>query len=144
MGKLASRSAKIRAIIGNDYYDLAMKIDQLIEFQDRCGVGPLFAMRRMVERNSMYETVGDFRVEYVLETIRLGLVGGGMNPIEAVKLTDKYVRQGFIMDYLEVAAHTLYAALHGPEEEPVPEAEGKADPEAGESMAEVESPTPSP
>ena len=100
---------------------------------------------RLTDRDPLTKmVVGDFRMEWILEAVRLGLIGGGMNPIKALKLTDRYVRDGFIMDYVETAADVLWVSLYGPEDEPLtPDEEPEEEDTSGEPMAEV-SPTPSP
>ena len=53
------------------------------ELQEKTGCGPYFLQARMAS--------GDWRVDDVRETIRLGLIGGGMEPIKALALVKAYV-----------------------------------------------------
>lgn len=114
-----SRTAKVRRIIGDDYYDLKLAYDQLVELQEVTGVGPFYLNRHLVEADHLGWT-GNFKIEWVYEIIRLGLIGSGeFAPREAVKFCDRHIRSGFILDYIEPAAAALNAALYGPTEEPV-------------------------
>lgn len=125
-------------MVGNDYYDLKMDFDGQVELQDETDRGPYFIMNRFKEievGGSGYQPVGNWNPKWVYETIRIGLVRGGLDPRKAIKLCDRYVREGFVMDYVDTAADVLLAGLYGPEEEPVEL--GELNPEA------MTSPTPS-
>lgn len=140
-----SRTAKITAIVGDDYYDLKLDFGLLEEFEDKHGVGAFYVLRKFSDQDMMGGITGDFRVKWVYDVIRLGLVGGGMPPREAVKFADRHLREGFLLDYLPVATNALYAALHGPEEDPVKfdEPTTPEDGEPGEPTPEELTPTPS-
>lgn len=135
-----SRTAKIRRIIGDDYYDLKLAYDQLVELQEVTGVGPFYLNRHLVEADHLGWT-GNFKIEWVYDIIRLGLIGSGeFQPRDAVRFCDRHIRSGFILDYIEPAAAALNAALYGPEEEPVVVEAA----EPGEPEPEVDvTPTPS-
>lgn len=133
-----SRTARITAIVGDDYYDLRLDYERLVELEDKTEKGCFYILRRMSDfDHNGY--VGDFRISWIFEIIRLGLIGGGMRAPDALKLTDRYLREGFALDYLQTATNALYAACHGPEQEPVVFGEG----EPGEPEPKVVSPTPS-
>lgn len=133
-----SRTARITAIVGDDYYDLRLDYERLVELEERTEKGAIFIYRRMSDfDHNGY--VGDFRISWVSEIIRLGLIGGGMRASDALKLTDRYLREGFVLDYLQTATNALYAALHGPEQEPVVFGES----EPGEPEPKEVTPTPS-
>lgn len=56
-------------------------IGELRALQSATGVGPLFLLGRI--------TGSQWFVDDIVETVRLGLIGGGMDPVEAKKLTDR-------------------------------------------------------
>jgi hypothetical protein len=60
---------------------------------------------------------GLWRVQDVTETIRLGLIGGGMRHEEAARLIRHYVKEGYLIDYFMCAYEVLLAALQGVEDE---------------------------
>jgi hypothetical protein len=91
-------------------------IGSMLELQDNCDAGPAEIFSRL--RNGLW------RVNDVRETIRIGLIGGGMKPVDALKLVDRYV--GGPRPWSEsvpVASSILLAALVGVPDDPV----GKTD-----------------
>jgi len=87
---------------------------------EACNAGPGFMHRSIVE--------GTWRVSYVRETIRLGLIGGGLEPTKALKLVRTYVDDRPLAESILTAEAILMAAIVGaPEEDepkkPQPEAE---------------------
>lgn len=56
-------------------------IGELRALQSATGVGPLFLLGRI--------TGSQWFVDDIIETVRLGLIGGGMDPSEAKRLTDR-------------------------------------------------------
>lgn len=140
-----SRTATINAVVGDDYYPLKLDFDCLQELEDKHDRGAFFILRKLSDFDNTGSLTGDFRLIWIVDVIRLALTGGGMTPREAVKHTDRHLRDGFVMDYLPVATSALYAALHGPEDDPVKfdeQKEGEPAGEPGEPTPEV-TPTPS-
>ena len=70
----------------------------------------LFAMLRQIG--------GDWRVDDVRETIRLGLIGGGMSPTDAFVFVSGYVDQYPLTDNIGLAASILMHALIGDQDDP--------------------------
>lgn len=123
-----SRSAKITLDFGDGSHDFRLRIGELIELQEKCDAGPFFILSRILTKQ--------WRTQDVSETIRLGLIGGGLRPPEALALVTRYVFD--VPDWLEnakVAEAILTAAIRGAEDEPPKDRSGKA---AGE--AETASP----
>jgi hypothetical protein len=100
-----SRSAKITKFVGDNEYVLRLRIEELIALQEALNVGPYFLSQRLV--------AGNWFVEDVTQTIRLGLIGGGMRHEEAAKLIRNYVKEGYLSDYYLCAYEVLMAALIG-------------------------------
>lgn len=96
-------------------------IGELRELQDKCNAGPeeIFRSLRPENRN--------WRVDWLRETIRLGLIGGGLDPQRALGLVGRYVNSPHWMECAAVAQVILFAALVGdPDELPKAAAEGTA------------------
>lgn len=92
---------------GEHTFRLALK--ELRELQEKCDAGPLVIFRRL--------THGDWRIDDLRETIRLGLIGGGMEPAKALSLTRSYVDDRPLMESVEPALRVMSAALMGPPDE---------------------------
>lgn len=78
----------------------------LEELQDKCGAGPQAIWQRLVD--------GSWKIADVRETLRLGLIGGEMKPIEAAKLVERYCDTGSLLENVLYARAVLQAALAGP------------------------------
>lgn len=94
-------------------YRFSLKWGQLAELQDKCDAGPYVVLQRLHS--------GEWRIEDVSNIIRLGLIGGGMEPAPALKLTRAYVEARPPMENLIPAQVILSAALTGAPEEKVGE-----------------------
>lgn len=104
-----------------------LAIGQLRELQDKTGTGPFALLRRLMD--------GTWKVDDLREIIRLGLIGGGMKPLEALGLVKNYVEGRPLMESLVPAKAIMTAALFGDPEDEV----GKDNPE--ESKAETDAST---
>lgn len=100
-----TRSAKITRFIHDDDYDLCLHIGELIELSEVRDCGPPAILSRLSE--------GAWFPQDIIETIRLGLIGGGLHPQQAKKLTERAVQSGYLLDYQTVALEALYAAMVG-------------------------------
>ncbi len=121
-----SRDASTSAVFGDDEHTFRMALGELRELQEKTGVSPFAVLARLVAYMPM--------VDDAPEIIRLGLVGGGMVPVDAVRLTERYARQRPPAESIPLATAILKAGLLGvPDEKP-----GKS---AGEAAAETPPPT---
>lgn len=112
-------------------YPFCLPLAQLEELQTHCDAGPMVIAGRL-ESSS-------WRVADIYQTLRLGLIGGGMKPIEALRLCRLYVLDRPWIENVFPALAVLQAALIGKPDEPV----GKS-PAAGEESdppAQTESST---
>lgn len=89
---------------GEHIFRLAMK--QLSELQDKTDAGPEMLYRRIAD--------GQWKVADLRETIRLGLIGGGMDEVEAIKLVRRYFDDSGLIKHKATAAAIILAALMGP------------------------------
>ncbi len=114
-------------------HSFALPMRQLRALQEKCDAGPEHILNRLRQ--------GEWLMDDVYETIRLGLVGGGMEQAEANTLTRKvFERSHILTDGLKMDAMAILAfSLFGPpddepekpqgtemEEEPVPEESGNS------------------
>lgn len=99
---------------GDGSYPFKLPIKQIGELQKLCGAGFGTIISRVLG--------GAYYVEDVYETIRLGLIGGGMAPVEAKRKVDLYVdgcalaRAGDPANNLATAQAILDAAIFGVDE----------------------------
>lgn len=120
-----TRSALVRQEFWDQAYDFRLGIAELEELQERCAdpdgraASPPAVLRRIL--------AGDWRVQDLRETLRLGLIGGGLDRGAALKLVGRAVQPGNLLPCVAAAAVVLQAALTGVEDEPLgePEAEGR-------------------
>lgn len=103
------RNARITEFLGDDYQDFRLAYGQLLELQEKTGVGPFTLYRRFMSE--------DWFVQDIFETCRIGLIGGGMKPKDAHVLCKRYVMDVPPLDNLNLAKMILIAALHGAPEE---------------------------
>lgn len=108
--------------VGDDEYPLLLKIKQMRILQTSLNSGPSLIAERL--------QTGQWFVDDIIETIRLGLIGGGMADREAKRLVEDYVAEGALLQYLPVAIKTIITALIGDAED-----QPESDQDAGEPMA---------
>ena len=99
---MANLKAEVTLEWGDDQYLFALKASQIEELEKLCdeGIGRIAA--RVFSRV-------DFSYKHVRETIRLGLIGGGMPAVEASRLTKTYV-DGVPMDAVYDPSSTVKTA----------------------------------
>lgn len=90
-------------------HEFALPIGQLRALQDRCDAGPAHVLGRLAS--------GQWRVDDVTETIRLALMGGGLERSEAVRLVKLHVEEKPLAQSVTLASAVLMAALYGPEDD---------------------------
>ena len=80
-------------------------IGELRELQDKCDAGPFVIYQRLAS--------GTWRVDDVRETLRLGLIGGGMDHNRALGKVGKYVAPTHFLANVLAARRIMLAALFG-------------------------------
>jgi len=89
-------------------------IGELRAIQQLTDCGPEFLMHRIA--------AGQWRVDDLRETIRNGLIGGGMAHVEALKLVDRtFSTTSAAVAFKGPAQEILAAYLYGPPDDPVGE-----------------------
>lgn len=106
-----SRSGKVEFDWADGRHAFRLGIGELEELQEKTGAGPYELLRRLHS--------GAWRVAEVRETLRLGLIGGGMAADAARRLVDRYAGPGQLLDAVVPALVVLNAALAGAPDEPV-------------------------
>ena len=110
-----SRDATVTFDWADGTYRFSLKWGQLAELQEACDAGPYVVLQRLHS--------GAWRIEDISNIIRLGLIGGKMEPVAALKLVRAYVEARPPMENLVPAQVILSAALMGAPEETVGEAD---------------------
>lgn len=103
----------------------ALPIEHLRALQDKCNAGPGFVLSRLAS--------GQWLVDDVIQPIRLGLEGGGMDKDEARRLVKRYVEDEPLTLSVMTAQAVLMSSLYGPEDDPVGESVAGEELEAAES-----------
>jgi hypothetical protein len=114
------RDGSIELDFGDGRYKFRLGWAELMKLQEKTDSGPYFLQLRFGR--------GDWRVQDIEETIRWGLIGGGMTPVEATKMIKLYVYSRPLLEDngpLATALAVISAALVGaPEEGELGEAGG--------------------
>jgi hypothetical protein len=108
-----SRSGKTPPLDWADStYEFALGWGELGELQDACNAGPFVVLARLAS--------SQWRLEDVVTTIRLGLIGGGVEPPKALALVRTYVEsrpQDLVLN-ASFARGILETSIVGAPEEP--------------------------
>ncbi|MEZ2132466.1 MULTISPECIES: gene transfer agent family protein [unclassified Sinorhizobium] len=110
-----SRSAAIDLTWADGDYRFALRWGELAELQEKCDAGPYVVLHRLHSHQ--------WRIEDISNVIRLGLIGGGMSPADALKKVRTYVEARPPLENHTFALAILSAGLLGAPEEPVGEQE---------------------
>lgn len=96
---------KTRAFFGDAEHDFQLTPEMIVELERLIGsgIGTIFGR---LARN-------EFSFTEVVETIRLGLIGGGMAPQKALALVDAYARRRPMSETLPTALAVLEALWFG-------------------------------
>lgn len=95
-----------------------LTIDLLRAMQDRCDAGPSHILNRLL--------TGEWRVDDIIQPIRLGLEGGGMDKEDARKLVRTHIEEDFSVRHVLLAKAVLAHTLYGDVEETDDAGEQKA------------------
>lgn len=102
-------------------HEFALKLGQLRALQDKCNAGPEEVFNRI--------RLGNWKVDDLLHTLRLGLIGSGAMPDgDAGRMVSALFDAHPIIEFKLTALAVLSDALLGSGDDPVGEAEGGAAP----------------
>lgn len=118
-----SRNGSVSFVWGDDEHEFRLGLGELRELQEKTGVSPFALCERLREGRPL---VDDMR-----EVLRLGLIGGGLKPPEALALVRFYADERPLVGAVGPALVVLCAALYGVADE----APGKSTAETGEPPA---------
>lgn len=112
-GKPSFAPCEVTLEFGDGEYLFRLPLKQIAELQEKCDA-PL---------GVIYERVrtGRYKGEDLVETVRLGLIGGGMSGPEARKLIERYCDKWPMEVWHAHALAVLVACIHGyepPEDQP--------------------------
>ena len=125
------RSARLELDWGDGTYAFRLAWGQLIELQEKCDAGPYVILQRL--------QTGAWQMQDINNIIRLGLIGGGMTAVDALKKTRAYVEAFPPMDNLLPAQVILGAALMGAGDESVGEGGAAVQKESSSTPSQTES-----
>jgi hypothetical protein len=83
--RLVSRSARVTLEWGDGDHLFFLGVDQLLELDELCGVGPGFLLGKVLQ--GVY---GNWKARELREVLRLGLIGGGAAAPAAARLVKRY------------------------------------------------------
>jgi hypothetical protein len=95
---------------GEDVFCIA-KVGLILDLEDKCKAGFSVVMARLEN--------GVWGLNDVRETIRLGLIGGGMKPDKAMEVVRRHVDENPLAQSVLVAYEILKAAMFGVPDDPV-------------------------
>lgn len=105
---MAGFDARVSLVWGDGEHSFRLPFAQLVELQEKTDAGPLELFQRIGS--------GRWRVQDLRETLRLGLIGGGMEPAAAVLMVRRYVEQRPLAESVAPALEILTAAIAVPED----------------------------
>lgn len=128
-----SRDGSVELVWGGDVRKFRLGIDELLALQEKRDAGIQEIANRL--------RLQTWRVQDVQETLRLALMGGGMEARAAQRVVDEQARPGKLASSALTAFAVLVSAIQGDENDPVgkdeaapetPEAKGSPQPPSTE------------
>lgn len=114
-----SRDATIEMPWADGDHVFRLAWGELEKLQEACEAGPMVILGRIVD--------GSWRMGDISHTIRLGLIGGGMEPGKALKLIRGYVEDRPPLENVSYAQAILSAAVVGAPDEVITKKQAAAD-----------------
>lgn len=108
---MTSRHGAIEIAFGDGEHSFRLGLAEIEELEEKCSrfagrdVG-IFTLAR-----GLAPTVRETRFVYVREVLRLGLIGGGMKPVDALGLVSRYVDARPLDESRDAAYAVVLAAL---------------------------------
>lgn len=106
-----SRHGEITLAWGDGEHLFRLGYGELRQLQEACDAGPAFVAQRLIGNS--------WRVEDVRETLRLGLIGGGMTQGEALDKVRRFVEAAPYRENCIYAYAVINAALAGVTDEKI-------------------------
>jgi hypothetical protein len=108
-----SRDATIEKPFGDGEYVFRLGWGEILKLQEARDTGPYVVLDRLLTGRWLFEDIAD--------VIRIGLIGGGLDPIKARKMVREYVEARPPIENLGLAQSILGAAMVGAPDELVGE-----------------------
>ena len=126
-----NRNGTVDLDFGDGPHRFRLALGELEELQEKTGIGPFLLWQRLLN--------GEWRTADVRETLRLGLIGGGMEPLAALNLVRRYVdaRPDWLAHSARAQTVVLAAIAGAPEEVPGKSGEPEAASEASNSPTDA-------
>lgn len=125
------RDASIELDWADGTYAFRLAWGELEKLQEACDAGPYVVYNRLVDST--------WRVGDVSNVIRLGLIGGGMAPVDALKKVREHVEKRPPMENLMFAQAILSAGIVGaPDEDAGKKGEAANPAESGSTTSRME------
>lgn len=125
-----SRDAAITLTWGDGDYVFRLAWGEIVMLQEATDSGPPEILKRLEQDR--------WRVEDISSIIRIGLIGGGLEPIQALKLTRTYVESRPPYENLHVAHAILMAGIVGAPDEDSVKKNGDPIPETASTPSPTE------
>ena len=114
-----SRDASIGPMSWADgKYTFRLGWGELALLQEKTDCGPLYLMERLAGKH--------WRLADISHSIRLGLIGGGLDPAAALNLVEAYVEKRPPMENVMMAFAIVAAGVQGAPDEPLKKPRGRA------------------
>lgn len=120
---------------GTHQFNIA-KLKCVLELEEKCDAGIAQIFKRVMD--------GTWKMNDIRETLRLGLIGGGMPPTKALPLISRYVDDRPWQESLQPAMAVLLAAMVGVQGDEVgkkPETEQAQESRSSPPMADTSAPS---
>lgn len=109
---MSNLKAEVTTDWADGTYTFRLTVKGTLELEEKCDAPFTVIFQRLIE--------GTYRLEDVRQTIRLGLIGGGMEAAKAFKLVERYIDEpGRVTEHLPFARLILGGLLFGFEAEPL-------------------------
>lgn len=109
---------KITKEFADGTYSFRLAYGQWLELQEAVNCGPLELYVNLLQRK--------WRVQQLREIIRIGLIGGGATPADALRLVKRYVEDRPMLESVQLALEIVAASLTLPEGVEAPAGEAEA------------------
>ena len=106
-----SRDASVTLDWADGTYHFRLAWGEMAKLQEACDAGPFVVLTRLHSKACMVEDISN--------VLRLGLIGGGMTPADALKKTRSYVEARPPAENLLHAIAVLSAGCYGAPEEQI-------------------------
>lgn len=113
-----SRAAEIRLAFGGEERLFRLPIGRLRALQEKTDCGPMELLQRF--------TAGTWRIDDVREAILQGLIGGGLNTVEATQVVTGHFDDTPVLPHVTIAQAIVASAVIGVGDEPLGESEAGA------------------